>query len=137
MDYFLVKVLDVLTNVPFDFLVDLLLVEEKNLKDILKNEKDDQNILNQKINQFIKYIQIRNIVFIIISFIILFFSFFFLLCFNYVYPYSQIEWIKSSITIVIMAQLFSIFINFLRTCLRFLSLNCKVKCLYKKSQALQ
>ena len=130
-------ILDVLTNVPFDFLVDLLLVEEKNLKDILKNEKDDQNILNQKINQFIKYIQIRNIVFIIISFIILFFSFFFLLCFNYVYPYSQIEWIKSSITIVIMAQLFSIFINFLRTCLRFLSLNCKVKCLYKKSQALQ
>ena len=81
---------DILADIPFEFLVDLLLIEEKNLKDILKIEKYDKDILNQKINKFIKYVQIRNVAFIIISFIILLFSFFYLLCFNYVYSYSQL-----------------------------------------------
>ena len=120
----------------FEDLVDLFLIQENNLKDILKREKYDKNIINQKINKFIKYVQIRNIAFIIISFMILLFSFFYLLCFNYVYPYSQIEWIKSSIAVVIIKQILSILTCFTKTCLRFLSFKCKIEKLYKLSQAL-
>ena len=129
-------ILDILTEIPFDNLVDLLLIEEKNLTGILKREKYDKNIINQKINEFIKYVQIRNIAFIIISFIILLFSFFYLLCFNYVYTYSQIEWIKVCITILILRQIFSILKCFEKTCLRFLSFKCNIEKLYKFSQAL-
>ena len=129
-------ILDIVTEVPFDYLVGLLLVQEKNLKGILKREKYDKDVLNQKINEFIKYVQIRNIVFIIISFIILLFSFFYLLCFNFIYPYSQIEWIKSSIAIIIIVPIFSILICFLSTCLRFLSFKCKIKKFYEISQAI-
>ena len=35
---------DILADIPFEFLVDLLLIEEKNLKDILKIEKYDKDI---------------------------------------------------------------------------------------------
>ena len=126
----------VLNNMTFGIFVDLILIQEEKLKGILKREKDNKNILKQKINEFIKDVQKRNIAFIIISFIILAFSFFYLLCFNYAYPYSQIEWIKASITIVIILQIASILRCFLITSLRFLSFKCRIEKLYKISKIL-
>ena len=125
-----------LNNMTFGIFVNLILIQEEKLKGILKREKDNKNILKQKIIEFIKDVQKRNIAFIIISFIILLFSFFYLLCFNYVYPYSQIEWIKLSITIVIILQIASILRCFLITSLRFLSFKCRIEKLYKISKIL-
>ena len=85
---------------------------------------------------FIKDIQKRNLAFIIISSIILLFSFFYLLCFNYVYPYSQIEWIKSSIAIMIFMQLLSLLKCILETSLRYLSYRFNSEKLYKISKIL-
>ena len=92
--------------------------------------------LKNEIAEFIINLKRRYIGFIILIFIILFFSFFYLLCFNYVYPKTQLEWIKSSLTIFIIIQILSILKCFLETCLRFLSFRCNSEKLYKLSKLL-
>ena len=92
-----------------------------------------ENLKELDVN-FINDISKRNISFIIVSSIILLFSFFYLLCFNYVYPYSQIEWIKSSITILIIMQFLSFFRCFCESGLRILSLRNDSEKLFKISQ---
>ena len=107
------------------------------LKKLLLREKDNPNTLKIKIVELIKDIKKRNIAFIITSSVILIFSFFYLLCFNYVYPYSQIEWIKSSITIVILMQILYVLKCLLDSGLRFLSFKLNSEKIYKIGKILE
>ena len=66
--------------------------------------------------------------------ILLIISSIYLLYFNYVYPYSQMEWIKSSIVIVIIMQVLSFLRCLLETCLRFLSFKVKSEKVYKMAK---
>ena len=81
-------------------------------------------------------LKVKYFAFIIVASIILIISFFYLLCFNYVYPYSQIEWIKSSITIFIFMQILSLLKCILETSMRFLSYRFNSEKLYKISKIL-
>ena len=123
-----------LVSIVISIITDFFFVQEIKLKGILRREKNDKKILKEKIIELINNIKIRNIAFIITASIILLFSFFYLLCFNYVYPYTQIEWIKSSITIVIIMQLLSIIKCLLESGLRTLSFKVKSEKLYKISK---
>ena len=78
--------------------------------------------------------QRRYFLFIIIVYIILLISLYYLLCFNYVYPKTQIEWIKSSIAIMIIMQILSILKVLLETILRFISFKCQSERIYKISK---
>ena len=86
--------------------------------------------------EFMKDLKTRYLGFIIFVPIILIISFFYLLCFNYVYSYSQIEWIKSSIAIIIIMQILSTLKCILETSLRFLSYKFRSEKLYKISKFL-
>ena len=116
------------------FIVDLFFFEEKKIKGIFKREKDNKIVLKEEIITLLESMQKRYLLFIIIVFIILFISFFYLLCFNYVYPKTQIEWVKSSITIMIVMQILSILKVLLETVLRFLSFRFKSERIYKISK---
>ena len=83
----------------------------------------------------IEKILIISIIAVFIEIIVM--SFFYLLCFNYVYPYTQVEWIKTSIMVIIIRQILSCFVIFLETCLRFLSFKVKSEKLYKFSKILK
>ena len=123
-----------LVSIVISIIVDFFFVGEDKLKSIYKREKFNPENLKESIVKFISDIAKRNISFIIISSILLLFSFFYLLCFNYVYPYSQIEWIKSSITIVIIMQFLSFFKCFCESGLRILSFKTESEKLYKISK---
>ena len=125
-----------LVSVVVSIITDFFFVEEKKLKGIFRREKNNSKILNEKVVEFIKDLKIRYIAFIIVVSIILIISFFYLLCFNYVYPYSQTEWIKSSITIMIIMQILSLLKCILETSMRFLSYKFKSEKLYKISKIL-
>ena len=120
-----------LVSVVVSIITDFFFVEEKKLKGIFRREKNNSKILKEKVVEFIKDLKIRYIAFIIVVSIILIISFFYLLCFNYVYPYSQTEWIKSSITIMIIMQILSLLKCILETSMRFLSYKFKSEKLYK------
>ena len=125
-----------LVSIVVGLITNFFFMEEKKIKGILKREKDDISALKKNMAQILKDIKLRYIVFIIIVAVILIISTFYLLCFNYVYPYTQIEWIKSSITIVIIMQILSTLKCFAESGLRFLSFKCNSEKIYKISKML-
>ena len=106
-------------------------MEEEKIKGIFKRDLENKTILKQNINELINTLKKRYISFIIFVFVILIISLYYLLCFNYVYPKTQIEWIKSSIAIIIIIQLLSVLQILLEAILRFLSFEYKKKKLFK------
>ena len=99
----------------------------------MKRNKDNIIILKYEISQVIKDILKRFRYFIIISFIITFFSFYYLSCFNNIYPHIKNEWIKSSIFIIIIMQILSIIGIFTESIFRFISFRFKSEKIYKIS----
>ena len=83
-----------------------------------------------------KNIQKMYLAFIILVTIILLISSYYLLCFNYVYPKTQIEWIKCSVTIMIIMQIISLIKCLLITGLRYLSFKVNSPKIYKVSMLL-
>ena len=125
-----------LVAIVIGIITDLFFIEERRLKLIFIRGKKDKFIIKKNILDLINDIKKRNIAFIIISSVLLIIGFFYLLCFNYVYPYSQIEWIKSSITIVIIMQILSLLKCLLESGLRYLSFKCKSEKIYKVGKLL-
>ena len=125
-----------LISIVVGIITNFFFMEEKKIKGIFRRDKDDIPTLKKNMSQFVKDLKHRYIIFIIVVSVILLISFFYLLCFNYVYPYSQIEWIKSSIAIMIIMQLLSLIKCILETSLRYLSYRLNSEKIYKISMIL-
>ena len=118
------------------YITDMFFLEEKKIVGIYKREKDNKAILKKQIKEIIKDIKKRYLAFIIVVFVIILISFYYLLCFNYVYPHTQIEWVKSSITILFIMQILSILSCLLESGLRIGSFKCNSEKMYKISKLL-
>ena len=116
------------------YITDFFFIEEKKIIGMFKREKENKKIIKQYIVLFIKDLQNRYISFIIMVFVILIFSFYYLVCFNRVYPKTQIEWLKSSIVIMIIIQIISVLKCLFETSIRTLSFRVKNERLYKLSK---
>ena len=125
-----------LVNIIIGYIIELFFPDEKIIKKIFRREKDNTIILKEKIINLTKSIVKMYIAFIIFAFIILLISFYYLLCFNYVYPKTQVEWLKCSITIIIVMQLLSVLRCILQTSLRYLSFKLNSSKIYKISKLL-
>ena len=115
------------------FLIKCLLIEERRIKRIFIREKDNLNNLKNEISKLMRIMKRRLLAFFIITFIIFIFSFLYVISFNYVYHFTQFEWIKSSIFIIIVIELFIIIICLVCSVLRIVSFRCKSERLYKLS----
>ena len=122
-----------IVSIVIGIITDFFFIDEKKIKGIFRRDRDNINELKKNMELLNKDLKKRYIAFIVVVSIILIISTFYLLCFNYVYPYSQIEWIKSSIAIVIIMQALSTLKCILETSLRFLSYKFKSEKLYKIS----
>ena len=125
-----------LVNIILNIIVEFFMINENKLKGIFRREKENENILKSEVLFLAKKISKNNLLFIIILFILYFLFLFYILCFNYVYPNMQIEWIKSSIAIIIIMQLLSIFSIIAESILRYMSFFFKSEKLYKASKLL-
>ena len=115
-------------------IIGCIFIEEKRIKRIFEREKDNSIGLRYEISLLINSIKKRYTMFMIICFFILLFSWYYISCFNNTYPGVKIEWIKSSIAIIIIMQIFSIFVSLLHAILRSLSFYYKSEKLYKLKQ---
>ena len=113
-----------------NYIIDCFFVEEKKVKGILKREKNNLLILNYEIVQLSKNIQKRYKYFIVVSFIISSLNWYYVSCFNNIYPYTKGEWIKTSVMIIIVMQILSILVSFLESIIRYISFKCKSEKLY-------
>ena len=125
-----------LVGVIINYIIEFFFIEEKKLRVTLKREKDNILILKYEMIQIIKDIHHRYITFIIITFVILIFTWYHLYCFNNIYPHMQKEWLVFSVLIILSVQILSILASLLETILRFLSFRFKSEKLYKLSQLL-
>lgn len=125
-----------IVTVIVNFIIEFFYIEEKKLKGIFNREKEDLISLQCEVALLIKNIHNSYISYIILSFILFFMFLYYILCFNYVYPYIQGEWIKSSIIIVIIIQLLSFLYSIVETILRVISFQLKNEKIYKLSKIL-
>ena len=107
---------------------------KKKIKGIFKRDKENRLILKRNITMLIREIKRRYIAFIIMTFFIMLISLYYLLCFNFVYPKTQIEWIKSSILIIIIMQILSVLKCLYEALFRALSFKCESEKVYKISR---
>ena len=122
-----------IVGVVLNYIIDFFFVEEKKIKGLLKREKDSEIILRYEMTQIIKTINKRYFFFIFISFIITSLTWYYIFCFNNIYPHMKEEWIKSSFVIIIIMQILSILLSLLESIIRFLSFKCKSEKMYKIS----
>ena len=120
-----------LVSVVIGYMTDFFFFNKNKVKGIFKKEKNNKIILKRSIALLIKKIQDRYISFIIMTFVIFVVSLYYILCFNYVYPKTQEEWIKSSILIIIIMQILSILKCVFESFLRFLSFKFESANIYK------
>ena len=120
-------------SVVVSYFMGCLFVEESTIKGVLKRETHNINNLKYEINIVIKEIKIKYNIFIIITMVFSIFSWFYISCFNNIYPHMKLEWIKSSVLIIILIHILSIFIILIETLLRFISFEIKSERMYRAS----
>ena len=117
-------------------ILDCIFIEEKKIKRILLREKEDVLQLRYEIALTSKSLHKRYKIFIFICFFIAIISWYYVSCFNNVYKTVKIEWIKSSIVIIIIMQIISLLVSLLESILREISFQCKSEKIYKFKQIL-
>ena len=122
-----------LAGVIINYMIEFFFIDEKIIKKILKREKDNLFNVQSEIARLEKNIRKRYNSFIVISFVINYFILYYICCFNIIYSHSRIEWIKSSIMIVIIMQILSILVSLLETIIRFIGIKVKSEKIYRIS----
>ena len=115
-------------------IIDCFFIEEKKIKGIFIRGKKNYKKIKGDILLLIKRIEKYNLIFIIISYVILIFSWAYISCFNDVYIYTRKDWIMTSIIFFIIIQVFLLILNLLETIIRFISIHCESEKLFKLSK---
>ena len=123
-----------IVSIIIGYITSFFFLEEEKIKGIFKRDVENKVILFKDIINLIKTLKKRYISFIIFAFVVLLISCYYLLCFNYVYPKTQVEWIKSSVAIFIIIQILSILKILLQAILRFASFKCQSEKLFHVSK---
>ena len=119
------------------YIIGCLFIEERRLKSIFRYEHNNVYAIKYEINSVMKEMKWRNNIFIIITAVISLFSWYYISCFNNVYPHMKIEWIKSSVFIMLILNFILIIVRIEEALLRFISFEIKSEKLYKASQWLR
>ena len=127
------SIFTILASIIIDYIIGCLFMEERRIKNILRFEKDNIPEIKYQISIVMKEIKWRYNIFILITIILSFFSWFYISCFNNIYPHTKLEWIKSSIFIIISIHVFSIIVTLIETLLRFISFEIKSEKMYNAS----
>ena len=115
-------------------IIDCFFIEEKKIKGIFIRGKKNYKKIKEDILLLIKRIEQYNLIFIIISYVILVFSWAYISCFNDVYIYTRKDWITTTIIFFIIIQVFLLVLNLIETIIRFISIRCQSEKLFKLSK---
>ena len=115
------------------YLIDYFFMEEKKIKKIIIRNKEDINKIKSEITTIVRDIKNRFIGIIALSIFLSIISFIYISCFNTVYPYIKIEWIKSSAFILIFMIFFKFLCILMECCLRYIAIKCNSEKLFKLS----
>ena len=113
------------------YLIGYFFIEENKIKRIFFRNKNVTIKIKYDISLLIQDINKRFNILIFMSVILSVICFLYISCFNFVYPYIRIEWIKSSIFILILMQIINLLLSFFHSSIRYLSLKYNSQKLFK------
>ena len=116
-----------------EFIIKFLIEEESEIRKILLKKREKKRSLRYEMSQLLKSIFKKINILLIINYIIIIFSWYYISCFNNVYPNIKKEWIISSLFIIIIIQIIPFILGFLEASLRFISIKCNSEKLFKIS----
>ena len=116
------------------YFVGYVFIEEEKIKKIFRRNKEGDIKMKYEISLVVKDMGNKFTTIIIISIILTIICFFYISCFNNVYPYIKNEWIKSSLFILIFMQFINLIMTLFECILRYAAIKCKSERIFKLSQ---
>ena len=116
------------------FYIELFLVDKYTIKEIIKLEKGNEKNLKKACAELIKKTKTKYIVFIILNILISTLTWLLVTGFNFTYTNTKFGFFLICIFIIIFEQIISVGLVILETCLRFISLKCKIKAIFTLSE---
>ena len=116
-----------------EFIIKFLIVEKIAIGKILLIKRENKRSLRYEMSKLLKSIFKKTNTLFIINYIVIIFSWYYISCFNNVYPNIKTEWIISSLFIILIVQILPFVLGFLETGLRFISIKCNSEKLFKLS----
>ena len=120
-------------SIIISYLIGCFSVEEEKIKRIFIRFHKEETRMRYELSLLLKTIKKRFIAFIIFSLFLSVVSFFYISCFNIVYPYIRVEWIKSSIFIIIAIEIVNFLLILSGCCIRYMAIQCNSEKLFKIS----
>ena len=118
------------------YFINFFFVDETKIRKILLKKKNDILSLRYEMAEILKSIFKRIKALIILNYIILISSWYYLSCFSNVYPHLRNEWIISSLIIILIFQLLPFIFTFIESCIRFMSIKYESEKLFRLSRLL-
>ena len=122
-------------NIVIIYLIEIYFINEKRLKRIFLRNLNNLEI-KSKICILLNDVSKSYKHFIMLNYLIIIFSWYYIFCFNNVYPKTSLNWIKSSLFIIILIQLLSFICIFIKSVIRLTSFICKSESVFKISKIL-
>ena len=116
-----------------EYIIKFFFVEEIRIKKILLKKRENLRSMKYEMIELLNLIFKKIYFFIIINYIIIIFSWYYISCFNNVYPNIKYDWIKSSLFIIVVKQTLPFIYGFFETCIRYISIKCNSEKLFKIS----
>ena len=116
------------------YFVSYVFIEDKKIKKIFIRNKEGDIKLKSDLAVVVKDIGMKFNIIIIFSLGLTIVCFIYISCFNNVYPYIKMEWIKSSIAIILLNQILNFLSTLIECILRYSSLKCNSEKIFRLSQ---
>ena len=125
-----------IVSVIVNFILNCILISEEKIKSTLIREKNNITIMKGEIGKILFQMEGHIKVFLIVNYSIMIFSWYYICCFNHAYSNTKKEWIKSSILIIILEEVFPFLFSLIITLLRIVSISWKSEQIFKISSSL-
>jgi hypothetical protein len=116
-----------------NYLIKCFFIKEKKFIRILIRSEKNSVVLNNELYIFTEKLKKSYSIFVICCMITIIFSWYYISCFNNIYPNTKREWIISSFAFIFVTQILYICAAFLETIFRYLSLKFESDKIYKFS----
>ena len=115
------------------FIIGILFNTEKKIDEAINKYNSNKILLKGEIAKIYRISKIIILSFIIIQFILMILFTTYIFCFCYVYPNNQLDWFESSLLVIGIIQIFSLFTCILFTFLKFLGIRFQLEYCFKIS----
>ena len=125
----------VISAIFINFFISCLFDGELRIKSLVKREQNDV-VLRQELNNVIRKMKIHIIIFIICTFLIMCFFWYYLSTFCNCYHGTQLDWLIGSLICIFFVQLFPFILCLLYTTFWYFGIKCKLEILFRISHCM-